>query len=92
MKIVLKQYSTVDGRALALQGSPSTLLRSIMATKPTSSPGKGGIPTGVSFGIAGASGISAWMFVHPMDVVKVSQSNSRLIIPTSRVRACSPYF
>eukprot|EP00904_Undaria_pinnatifida_P007258 jgi/Undpi1/3662/HiC_scaffold_16.g07032.m1 len=41
-----------------------------MATKsPPDSPVR--IPTAVSFGIAGASGISAWMFVHPMDVIKV---------------------
>ncbi|CAM9696165.1 unnamed protein product [Ectocarpus sp. 13 AM-2016] len=40
----------------------------------TPKPGVGpsdGIPTAVRFGIAGASGISAWMFVHPMDVLKV---------------------
>lgn len=40
----------------------------------TQKPGVGpfdGIPTAVRFGIAGASGISAWMFVHPMDVLKV---------------------
>lgn len=29
------------------------------------------IPTSLKFGIAGASGVSAWMFVHPMDVLKV---------------------
>lgn len=45
----------------------------IMASPPPSPFGssKGKIPTGVSFAIAGASGISAWMFVHPVDVVKV---------------------
>lgn len=32
------------------------------------------IPTAASFAIAGSSGISAWMFVHPMDVVKVKNA------------------
>ncbi|CAM9680094.1 unnamed protein product [Pylaiella littoralis] len=41
-----------------------------MSTKTPTGPANG-IPTAVSFGIAGGSGISAWMFVHPMDVLKV---------------------
>lgn len=41
-----------------------------MATKARTGPSNG-IPTAASFAIAGASGISAWMFVHPMDVLKV---------------------
>ncbi|CAM9469640.1 unnamed protein product [Scytosiphon promiscuus] len=41
-----------------------------MASKASTDPSNG-IPTAASFGIAGASGISAWMFVHPMDVIKV---------------------
>jgi solute carrier family 25 (mitochondrial oxoglutarate transporter), member 11 len=29
------------------------------------------LPTGATFLVAGMSGISAWLFIHPFDVVKV---------------------
>ena len=38
------------------------------------------LPTPVTFAIAMASGVSGWLFVHPADVVKVSEV-TRVLLP-----------